>query len=507
METDVQLLQTWYDTWLVVAGFAAALVLAVLAAARSGWKTTDLLLKVVMVLSVLATVPLTMVRLGMNRTFEDDTTAGFLSVAGTAVAIVVGLTYLIAGRSRTEEAAAVVSEEVATPIQGVPLIPEDESATRTLDGGVTPAPDLGATLVGDAGPVAAQAPAAWLMFKSGPRAGQSIPLSTEATKIGRGSENDVVVDDPAVSREHATISFENGHYVVEDAGSSGGTIVEGTAAGGQTILSSGSTLQLGETELVFMQSDSPAPMSGTGMGTGIGGGEPGRPGETLVMEQPSTVMAWLAVTAGSDKGKTFQLKEGDTTIGRGQDNDLVIADAAVSRRHAMVKHQNGSFIVVDMGSGGGTKVNNQTVGGKAVRTGSIITVGQTRMAIVDVQAQQADAPAASSEGATMVDMPAAGGGVLVVQSGPDAGVSFNLSQDEITIGRDPECQVQLTDPTVSRQHAVIRRHGDEYTVHDLGSSGGTQVDGESLTGVGLSAGDVIAIGRTEIVLMQPVQGS
>ncbi len=506
METDVQLLQTWFDTWLVVAGFAAALVLAVLAAAKSGWGTTDLLLKVVMILSVLATVPLTMVRLGMNRTFEDDTTVGFLSVAGTAVAIVVGLTYLIAVRSRTEEAdeaADVVSGDVATPEQGVPLAPEDESATRTLDGGVTPVPDLGATLVGDAGPGAAQAPAAWLMFKSGPRAGQSIPLSTEATRIGRGSENDVVVDDPAVSREHATISFENGHYVVQDAGSSSGTIVEGTATGGQTLLSSGSTVQLGETELVFMQSESAAPVSATGMG----GAEPGRPGETMVMEQPSTVMAWLAVTAGSDKGKTYQLKEGDTTIGRGQDNDLVVADAAVSRRHAMVKHHDGSFIVVDMGSGGGTKVNNQPVGGKAVRTGSIITVGQTRMAIVDVQGQQADVAAASSEGATMVDLPAAGGGVLVVQSGPDAGVSFNLSQDDITIGRDPECEVQLTDPTVSRQHAVIRRHGDEYTVHDLGSSGGTQVDGELLAGVGLSAGDVIAIGRTEIVLMQPVQSS
>jgi pSer/pThr/pTyr-binding forkhead associated (FHA) protein len=160
-----------------------------------------------------------------------------------------------------------------------------------------------------------------------------------------------------------------------------------------------------------------------------------------------------------------------------------------------------------MGSGGGTRVNDQPVGGKAVRTGSTITVGQTQMVIVDVQAQQVDAAPASSEGATMVDQPASGGGILVVQSGPDAGKNFILSQDEITIGRDPECEVQLTDPAVSRQHAVVRRHGEEYTVHDLGSSSGTQVDGESLSGVALAAGDVIAIGRTEIVLMQPVQGS
>ena len=503
METDVQLLQTWYDNWIVVVAFAVTLVLAVLVAARSNWGTGGLLLKVVMVLSVLATLPLALVRLGMNRTFEDDTTVGYMSVGGAAVALVVGLAYLISSRSRkSEETSDVASEVIATPEQGETPDIEDESATRTLGVDGTAVPDSEATVIEEAGPIAAQGPAAWLMFKSGPRAGQSIPLSNEATSIGRGPDNDVVVDDPAVSRQHATISYENGQYVVVDAGSSGGTLVEGVSGGDQTVLSSGSTIQLGETELVFMQSES-APPTATGTGTA----ESGRPGETMIVEQPSTVMAWLAVTAGPDKGKTYQLNEGDTTIGRGKENDLVIADAGVSRRHAAVKHLQGKFIVDDLGSSGGTKVNNQAVGGKVVHTGSTITVGQTQMAIVDVQAQQVEGPAASSEGATMVEQPAVGGGVLVVQSGPDAGKSFNLPQDDTTIGRDPECEIQLTDPAVSRQHAVIRRKGDEYTVHDLGSSGGTQVDGESLAGVGLSPGDVISIGHTEIVLMQPIQGS
>ncbi len=370
METDVQLLQTWYDTWLVVAAFAVALVLTVLVAAKSSWGTGGLLVKLVMILSVLATLPLALVRLGMNRTFEDDTTVGYMSIAGAAFAIVVGLAYLLGTRSRSEEVSEepeeVESGDIATPEQGVPMVSEDESATRTLSGGGTAVLDTGATMVEDVGTGAVQASPAWLMFRSGPRAGQSIPLSTEATRIGRGSENDVVVDDPAVSRQHATISFENGEYVVEDAGSSGGTLVEGVSGGGRTVLSSGSTVQLGETELVFMQSESAAPAAGTS--TGDAG--PGRPGETMIVDQPFTVMAWLAVTSGSDKGKTLQLKDGETTIGRGQENDLVIADAAVSRGHAMVKHQEGSFVVVDLGSGGGTKVNNQPVGGKMIRSGS-----------------------------------------------------------------------------------------------------------------------------------------
>lgn len=220
------------------------------------------------------------------------------------------------------------------------------------------------------------------------------------------------------------------------------------------------------------------------------------------MEQPATVLAWLAITAGSDKGKTYQLKAGDTTIGRARGNDVVVADAAVSRRHALVKHQEGKFLLLDLGSSSGTKANGQPIGGKALSTGGVINIGQTQLFLVDVEAQEAAMPAAT-EGATVVAQPAAGGGVLIARSGPDAGKSFTLVQGDNSIGRDPECQIILTDPAVSRQHAMVRRQGDSYMVYDLGSRSGTRVGGESIAGIGLSAGDVISIGRTEIVLMQP----
>ena len=320
------------------------------------------------------------------------------------------------------------------------------------------------------------------------------------TSIGRGDESTVVIEDPSVSRRHATISFQEGTYVLEDEGSSGGTMVEGSTAS-RTELKSGSAIKIGETELVFMPSESGATAIGAPSGATPGGG---RPGETVVMgPAPSVVLMWLAVTGGPDKGKTHQLTEGDTTIGRDQGTGLVLADAAVSRRHALVRYQDGKATLYDIGSTGGTRLNGEVMGGKTLPVGGSITIGETQLVVVDVDAQQAETPAAS-EGATMVAGPAgSGSGVAIVRSGPDAGKSFSLPAEDALIGREPECHVLLSDPAASRMHALVRRQGDSFVVFDLGSRSGTQVEGETITGKPLSNGDVISVGRSELAVMQP----
>ncbi len=167
----------------------------------------------------------------------------------------------------------------------------------------------------------------------------------------------------------------------------------------------------------------------------------------------------------------------------------------------MIWPSDGNFLLLDLGSAGGSKVNGHPVGGRNLAAGGVIGVGQTQLALVETEASDEAAPA-SSTGATMIAQPQAGGGVLVVQSGPDAGKSFPLVQGDNTIGRDPSCQVLLTDQAVSRIHANIRRQEDGCVVYDMGSRTGTLVQGETLSGQQLSSGDVIAIGRSELTLMQ-----
>jgi hypothetical protein len=95
---------------------------------------------------------------------------------------------------------------------------------------------------------------------------------------------------------------------------------------------------------------------------------------------------------------------------------------------------------------------------------------------------------------------------LVVTAGPDNGSKFAIDHDgETTVGRSPETDVRLTDPSVSRRHAVIRRARDTISIQDLGSRSGTRVNGAEIAGTAvLSDGDFIALGSTTLHFQQPV---
>jgi pSer/pThr/pTyr-binding forkhead associated (FHA) protein len=70
------------------------------------------------------------------------------------------------------------------------------------------------------------APAAILTVAEGPDKGFRFRIkATETTHIGRETDNDVVLDDPATSRHHAEIVFRDGRYVLTDLKSANGTYV------------------------------------------------------------------------------------------------------------------------------------------------------------------------------------------------------------------------------------------------------------------------------------------
>lgn len=80
------------------------------------------------------------------------------------------------------------------------------------------------------------------------------------------------------------------------------------------------------------------------------------------------------------------------------------------------------------------------------------------------------------------------------------GREFPLDGHEIRIGRAPSCEVNLDgDPLVSRFHAVLRASDGGYTITDLGSSNGTQVnDAEIHSETPLREGDEITIGECRL---------
>jgi hypothetical protein len=80
---------------------------------------------------------------------------------------------------------------------------------------------------------------------------------------------------------------------------------------------------------------------------------------------------------------------------------------------------------------------------------------------------------------------------------PD-GRRLGLLGEAVTIGRLPECTVQLNDPNASRRHAQVRRQGEAYVVVDLGSTNGTKVNGVPVRQHRLAEGDAITIGMSTL---------
>ncbi|MDP6823009.1 MAG: FHA domain-containing protein [Dehalococcoidia bacterium] len=406
------------------------------------------------------------------------------------------------------------AESGASPTETL-VLDAPQSAGATIVSPVSPASTFGPETDSESAP-----PPAWLVFQTGPNAGQTIPLASGGTRVGRGSENDIVIADDGVSRQHAEITFVDGQYCLTDVGSSGGTLVEGSQAQEAVPLESGATLRLGSTDVLFMQGSptGSAPDAPTEISDSTPAPAPAAPAapaggaaaQTMVASaapEPTTVMAWLAVVEGPSKGVTYQVKVGANTIGRDTGNDLVLSDSDVSRHHALVVAEDDKLTLFDVSSSGATELNGRKSVPASLSTTSQIKVGDTVLMMVDVDPAQSAAPPATSGStdATMVGVPAPpqAGGVLIVQSGPDSGKTFQLVEGDNVIGRS-EGTILLTDPLVSRRHAVIRRSTDRFIIYDLGSVAGTIVDGQEVKGDELKGGDKIVLGGATIVVMDPL---
>lgn len=79
---------------------------------------------------------------------------------------------------------------------------------------------------------------------------QQVELEGDVT-VGRGSDNDVVLDDPTVSRHHVVFERLAAGWSVHDLNSTNGTFVNGEPLQGARPLYSDDQIQVGETKLVY----------------------------------------------------------------------------------------------------------------------------------------------------------------------------------------------------------------------------------------------------------------
>jgi hypothetical protein len=101
-----------------------------------------------------------------------------------------------------------------------------------------------------------------------------------------------------------------------------------------------------------------------------------------------------------------------------------------------------------------------------------------------------------------LDEIAAQGAVLVIRSGGGrTGESFPIEGERITIGRRPDSDIFLDDVTVSRDHALLVKRGEEWYLDDLGSLNGTYVNRQRIESHRLADGDELQIGKYKLAYL------
>jgi hypothetical protein len=113
-----------------------------------------------------------------------------------------------------------------------------------------------------------QAPAVELSASSGQRFSAAGPLIT----IGRGADNDVVINDPEVSRRHASLTWDGRRYIIQDLGTANGTFVNGARLTATQAVQSGDVISLGATVALTFQAVVPSDAADTAIRTAKRGG-------------------------------------------------------------------------------------------------------------------------------------------------------------------------------------------------------------------------------------------
>jgi hypothetical protein len=94
--------------------------------------------------------------------------------------------------------------------------------------------------------------------------------------------------------------------------------------------------------------------------------------------------------------------------------------------------------------------------------------------------------------------PAGSGASLLIHEGGDQPRVVRIGEGTLTLGRLAACEVVIHDPGASRRHAQIHGQDGAWTLTDLGSTNGTQLNGQVVQQRQLADGDRITIGTTVI---------
>jgi len=318
-----------------------------------------------------------------------------------------------------------------------------------------------------------------LMISDGPNSGHSFQLLKTETVLGRDESVDIVISDQLVSRRHARITWREDRYWIEDLGSSNGTFVNDKRLQAEAVaLSNKDQIQLGLTIRLVFES------AAAGQDTQTREKNPPAVQTIVDLEKPNiaTTTPELIVAIAGDPEQRYPLRADTISIGRADNNDIVIQSQIISRQHAHLERFGSRYLIVPHPDA----TNPLYLDGypltekQALRENNILRVGGEDPGLMVTLGYHSPSD---------------------VESTIDARVVKFGQQDVLHIGRDAANEILLDAPNVSRYHAQIERVGQRYRVRDLRSANGTFVNDQLIDGdAWLSPSDSIKIGTHRFIL-------
>lgn len=198
------------------------------------------------------------------------------------------------------------------------------------------------------------------------------------------------------------------------------------------------------------------------------------------------------------------------TIGRTNDNDIILENRGVSRRHAIIEFNDDAAVVIDNESLNGTFVNNRKITEEFLRDNDVITIGKYCLVYHSETGRQ---ESASDLDGTMVLktkkqkemleidrrdrelIEKIGGSLLVGESNTDFS-EYQIDQNVTTIGKAKFVHVQAKGFMLSGIQAKIVKENDQFKIVNLGRKGKTRVNGEPIDDQFLKNGDFIQVGKS-----------
>jgi len=221
-----------------------------------------------------------------------------------------------------------------------------------------------------------------IIVKLGDRVIHRYFFDKEMLSVGRGRENDIVIENLSVSRNHAKIKRQDGKYVLTDMNSANGTLVNGVRIQ-KADIAHDDEIMVGKHTLHFILQGAEVPAAAPGSI-----GAPAAPAAVTGTggSRMTGLVGVLAVTKGKQLGQDFRAFKPESHIGRASENDIRLHDWFVSKRHASIIRQGNTYTLRDLDSWRGTTVNGQSVREVELRDGDELVFGTTVLSFKRVEA-------------------------------------------------------------------------------------------------------------------------